>query len=566
MKLEFIKKEQLKFLKEGQYIKEGETPQERFEAIVDRIRDYEKDYSEGLADRMAYMLDKNIFSLSTPALANFGRKRKEGSNTQSLPASCNIITVGDSISDIGYSNSEVRMLSKLGAAAGTNYTRISQKGTKISHDFYTNSKLDWIEDDVSAAQKTSQGAKRRGYVTPFISIMDKDFYDLIKRIDKKNPDENDNLINNTVGIILPSGFRDTLNTDQEAKKRYLMVLKERQKTGKVYMVDVDNCNINSSPVYKRLDMSVETSNICCEFLQPLFNDMTSVCVIGALNLNYWDEIVENPQMIKDSFMFLDIMNEEYIKLTKDIPFMGRARKAAINKRDIGLGVLGFHEAIQKKGFAFGDIYSRKFNKDVFRNIRKFGEIATKEMAEKLGSAPICTDAGMVRRNASLMMVAPNKSTSFISGVTSGGIEPFMSNVFMKTLAKIQHVFRNPHLETLLKSKGMDTESVWDSIMDHNGSVLHLDFLNKSEKDVFKTFAEISPKDIIDLARDRQEFIDMGQSLNLVFRKNYTLQDIASIHKYAWENQIKTLYYAYSSAHAALEKNGEDWDSCLSCSD
>jgi ribonucleoside-diphosphate reductase alpha chain len=566
MKLEFLKEEQVKFLREGQYIEEGETPQERFQAIVDRIKDYEKDYSDGLTDRMAYMLDKNIFSLSTPALANFGRKKKEGSNTQSLPASCNIITVGDSISDIGYSNSEVRMLSKLGAAAGTNYTRVSPKGTKISHDFYTNSKLDWIEDDVSAAQKTSQGAKRRGYVTPFISILDEDFYGLMSRIDKKNPDKNDRLINNTVGIILPAGFRDTLNTDQEAKRRYLMVLKERQKTGKVYMVDVDNCNINSSEVYKKLNMPVEASNICSEFVQPLFDDMTSVCVIGALNLNHWKEISENPQMIKDSFMFLDIMNEEYIKLTEGIPFMGRARKAAKNKRDIGLGVLGFHEAIQKKGFAFGDIYSRKFNKDVFKTIREFGEVATREMAEKLGSAPICTDAGMIRRNASLMMVAPNKSTSFISGVTSGGIEPFMSNIFMKTLAKIQHVFRNPHLETLLKSKGMDTESVWDSIMDHNGSVSHLDSLSKSEKDVFKTFAEISPKDIIDLARDRQEFIDMGQSLNLVFRKNYTLQDIASIHKYAWDNQIKTLYYAYSSAHAALEKDGEDWDFCVSCSD
>ena len=566
MELKFLKKEQIKFLREGQYIEENESPQERFTDIVNRVRDYEKDYSKGLADRMEYMLDKNIFSLSTPALANFGRKKKEGSNTQDLPASCNIITVGDSVSDIGYSNSEVRMLSKLGAAAGTNYTRVSQKGTKISHNFYTNSKLDWIEDDVSAAQKTCQGGKRRGYVTPFLSVMDDDFYKLMERIDKRNPDENDNLINNTVGIILPLGFRKTLNTDQEAKKRYLMVLQERQKTGKVYMVDVENCNINSSPVYKRLNMPVETSNICCEFLQPLFDNMTSVCVIGALNLNHWDEIAKNPQMIIDSFMFLDIMNEEYIKLTKGIPFMKKARRAAKYKRDIGLGVLGFHEALQKRGFAFGDIYSRAFNKVVFKTIRHYGEVATKEMAKTLGPAPICKDASMIRRNASLMMIAPNKSTSFISGITSGGIEPFMSNIFMKTLAKIQHVFRNPHLENLLETKNKNTEVVWDSIMDNNGSVSHLDFLDEDEKNVFKTFAEVSPKDIIDLARDRQEFVDMGQSLNLVFRKNYTLQDIASIHKYAWENQIKTLYYAYSSAHAALEKDGKNWDECVMCAD
>jgi ribonucleoside-diphosphate reductase alpha chain len=94
----------------------------------------------------------------------------------------------------------------------------------------------------------------------------------------------------------------------------------------------------------------------------------------------------------------------------------------------------------------------------------------------------------------------------------------------------------------------------------------LDFLTEHQKEVFMTFAEISPKDIIDLASDRQKYIDMGQSLNLVFRKNYTLKDIVEIHKYAFENEIKTLYYAYPSAHAALEKDGETWDTCVSCAD
>ena len=108
--------------------------------------------------------------------------------------------------------------------------------------------------------------------------------------------------------------------------------------------------------------------------------------------------------------------------------------------------------------------------------------------------------------------------------------------------------------------------VWDSIQDNNGSVAHLDFLNQREKDIFKTFSEISPKDIIDLTADRQVHIDMGQSLNLMFRKNYTMKDIYDIHKYAWDKGIKTLYYAYNSAHAALEQNGERWDSCVSCAD
>ena len=935
MELKFLEEAQVEFLREGQYIKNNESPQQRFKQIVDKVREYEDMYSEGLGDRIAYMLDKNIFSLSTPALANFGREMDENNKSHDLPASCYIVTVGNSISEIYNALGQTAMASKLGGGVGTDYQLITQKGTKLEEGFYSNSKLDWIEDSVRTAQKVSQGAVRRGYNTPFISILDEDFYDLMKRVDKTNPDKSDPLVNNTIGIILPSGFRDELTNNEEYKKRYLMVLKARLKTGKVYMLDTDNANKNSSPVYSKLGLSVCTTNICCvtgdqmvatvdgfktvkqlsddnkplrlfdnegvydstamlyrgyadvfkislkngmthtvtsnhelvvrekdrktyrqsidtglsvgkkvciqtnkglfgkrnetglafllglflgdgnhasynstqislwendfdlikevediceefynrdgiklhhsnklpkfidattgdsdvkkkklitsifnnngfpfkkgeipawildadeetiwqllrgllyadgtvgdyntgksfgkpinlslasvdlellkklqiillnlglkvkiynfkeegkeflpkndgsgeygeystskayrlilsnkndllklekntgflsrknvhiedkeyrdnsqksseivsiehlgmhdvycptidsekhlwicnglitsntEFLQPLFTDLTSVCVIGAMNLVHWDEIKENPQMVKDAFMFLDIMNEEYIKLTEGVPFMEKARKSAIEKRDIGLGALGFHELLQSKHFAYGDIGSRILNREIFKFIRDCGEQYTKEIGAKLGSPKICEIAGMVRRNANLMMIAPNKSTSFISGATSGGFEPFMSNFFMKTLAKKQYVFKNKHLVILLESLGKNTTEVWDSIIKNNGSIQHLDFLSDTDKSVFLTFAEISPKDIIDLAADRQVYIDMGQSLNLVFRKNYTLQDIYDIHKYAWDKGIKTLYYGYTSAHAALEKDGESWDTCVSCAD
>ena len=566
MELKFLEEAQIEFLREGQYIKNDETPQQRFKQVVDKVREYESMYSEGLADRIEYMLDKNIFSLSTPALANFGREFDEDAKSHELPASCYIVTVGNSISEIYNSLGQTAMASKLGGGVGTDYQLVTQKNTKLEEGFYSNSKLDWIEDSVRTAQKVSQGAVRRGYNTPFISILDEDFYDLMKRVDKSNPDKTDPLVNNTVGIILPSGFRDEISTNEEYKKRYLMVLKARLKSGKVYMLDTDNANKNSSPVYSKLGLSVCTTNICTEFLQPLFTDMTSVCVIGAMNLVHWDEIKDNPQMVKDAFMFLDIMNEEYIKLTEGVPFMEKARKSAIEKRDIGLGALGFHELLQSKHLAYGDIGSRLLNKEIFKFIRECGEEYTKEIGAKLGSPKICEMAGMIRRNANLMMIAPNKSTSFISGATSGGFEPFMSNFFMKTLAKKQYVFKNKHLVNLLESLGKNTTEVWDSIIKENGSVQHLDFLSEVDKSVFLTFAEISPKDIIDLAADRQVYVDMGQSLNLVFRKNYTLQDVYDIHKYAWDKGIKTLYYGYTSAHAALEKEGKSWDTCVSCAD
>ena len=567
MKTEFIGKEQEIFMREGKYIFAEETPQQRYQEIVDRIREYEDQYGKGLADRLEYMIDENILSLSTPIIANFGRKYKEEKNTYPLPVSCNIVSVGNSISDIYESIGQVAMLSKLGAGVGADWQLVCDKNTKLAEGFYSNSKLDWIEDAVRASQKVSQGAVRRGYSTPFISINDPDFPDLMYRIDKNNPNKEDPLINNTIGVILPRGFWDKINGgDQELQKRWVMALNMRKKTGKLYLADVENMNKNSSPVYKKLGMDVQTTNICTEFLQPLFDDKTSACVISALNLTHWDTIKENPQMIKDAIYFLDIINEEYIKLTEDIPFLQKARKAAIEKRDIGLGTLGFHEFLQMNDAAFGDLTSRRLNKEVYSTIREYAEIATSELGKLLGSPKLCQDAGLVRRNCSLLMIAPNKSTSFLAKVTSLGIEPFLSNLFVKKLANIQHVFKNKHLEKILDDLGENTPEVWNSIENNNGSVLHLDFLTEHQKEVFMTFAEISPKDIIDLASDRQKYIDMGQSLNLVFRKNYTLKDIVEIHKYAFENEIKTLYYAYPSAHAALEKDGEAWDTCVSCAD
>jgi len=566
MKLDFLKDAQIEFLREGLYIQSNETPQQRFQEIVEKVREYENIYSEGLADRIEYMIDKNILSLSTPVLANFGKPLEKGKNTQPLPASCYIVTVGDSIVDIYNSIGQVAVASKLGGGVGSDFQLVAQKGTQLAEGFFSNSKLDWIEDSVGAGQKVSQSSLRRGYNTPFISIDDNDFDELMKRISKTNPNKTDRLINNTVGIVLPIGFRARLITDKEAQRRYMEVLGARKKTGKVYMMDEENANENSSPVYKKLGLSVATTNICTEFLQPLFSDLTSVCVISALNGVHWDEIEANPQMIKDAFMFLDIVNEEYIKLSEGVPFLEKANKSAKEKRDIGLGFLGLAELFQMKGLAYGDMYSRALNNNIFSTIRKYGEEITIELGEKLGSPKYCEMARMVRRNASLMMIAPNKSTSFISGATSGGFEPFMSNIFLKSLAKIQYVWKNPHLVKVLENKGKNTIAIWDDIQDNNGSVQHLDFLDERDKDIFKTFSEISPKDIIDLTADRQVHIDMGQSLNLMFRKNYTMKDIYEIHKYAWDKGIKTLYYAYNSAHAALEKDGEAWDSCVSCAD
>jgi len=260
------------------------------------------------------------------------------------------------------------------------------------------------------------------------------------------------------------------------------------------------------------------------------------------------------------------MNDEYVRLTENVRGLEKSHASARDKRDIGLGTLGFHSLLQLNFMEFGGVESRRLNKEIYSTIRKYADESTQELAWKFGPCKVAKAAGENVYNCSLIMVAPNKTSSFISGAASLGIEPYFSNTFTKKLSKIQHEIKNPYLEKVLQDKGKSNTKVWRSISDNLGSVSHLDFLSQEEKNVFKTFNEISPKDIIDLASDRQLYIDMSQSLNLMNRPNYTMKDLNQIHMYAYEKGIKTLYYFYPQAHASMEKNGERWDACASCAD
>ena len=557
--------EQIQFLKNKNYLAEGELLEDRINDFHKTVKKYEAKYSDGLADRIKDLIEKQILSPSTPQWSNFGREMR--GNTTPLPVSCNIINYPNSISGIYYSHGEAAMLSKLGAGVGANFDNLCEKGTRIDEGFYTNPKLDWIEDFVGTTQKVSQGSQRRGYGVPFISIEDREFYDIMDRVSKENSNKHDTLVDNNIGILLPKGFRDKVrNGDKEAQKRFLTVLQERKDTGKIYLVDEDNLNKNQSEVYSKLGHIVNSTNICVEACTPSYDDKTFACVLTSLNLKHWDIIKKNPQIIKDAVMFLDIVVEEYIRLTEGIPFLDKVRKSSIEKRDIGLGTLGFHELLQMNNMAFGDLRSRALNKEIYKTIRKYADETSEEMANKLGAPLMCREAGINKRNVSLMMCAPNKSTSFICGNTTPGIEPNKSNVFVKALAGIQTSVKNKYLVSKLESIGKNNQEVWDSIIDNLGSVQHLDFLDQQTKDVFRTASEISPKEIIDLASDRQKYIDMSQSLNLFSRPNYTLKDIYDIHMYAFDKNIKTLYYLYPQSHSANEIDGEKWDTCVSCQD
>ena len=185
------------------------------------------------------------------------------------------------------------------------------------------------------------------------------------------------------------------------------------------------------------------------------------------------------------------------------------------------------------------------------------------MAEVFGEPSVLEGYGM--RNTTTMAIAPTKSSSFILGQVSQSIEPEFSNCYVKDLAKMKVTIKNPYLKKLLEEKGQDTPDVWDSIKNRDGSVQHLEFLTQEEKEVFKTFSEINPFTIVDQAAVRQEYIDQGQSLNLMLDPDMSVREINQLYLYAHEMGIKSLYYSYSmSAAQSLTRKRVMSTECAAC--
>ena len=170
--------------------------------------------------------------------------------------------------------------------------------------------------------------------------------------------------------------------------------------------------------------------------------------------------------------------------------------------------------------------------------------------------------GTGQRNLTRTAIAPTTSSSFILGQVSPSIEPLASNYFTKDLAKGKFTYRNPHLKGVLHDHGKDNDETWKSILIRGGSVQHLDFLTDKEKDVFKTFSEITPLSIVQQAGARQKYIDQSQSLNILIHPDVSAKDVNSLIIEGWKLGVKTFYYQRSANPA--QELVRDIMTCASC--
>jgi ribonucleoside-diphosphate reductase alpha chain len=342
------------------------------------------------------------------------------------------------------------------------------------------------------------------------------------------------------------------NDDSPNREIWAKIIQRRNEFGFPYIMFKDNSN-NNSP-YKELGLDITASNLCSEIQLPTDSYNSFVCCLGSINLLHWDEL-KHTDAIETYTLFLNAVMEDFINKASVLPGMKRAWKFAKDHRALGVGVLGYHSYLQSLLVPMESLKAKALNHEIFSTLKERTESASQWAYSSLGYKSLREGFA----NTTLVAIAPTKSSSFILGQVSMCIEPIKSNYFVKDLAKVKTVYKNSTLEAELELYGLNTASVWQSILDNDGSVQHLDF---PSKEVFKSFIEISPKEIILQAAQRQKFIDQSQSLNLMIHPSVSAKDINKLYLYAWEEGVKTLYYQFSQS--AAQSFARDINECVSC--
>jgi ribonucleoside-diphosphate reductase alpha chain len=575
------------------YMKDDETsPQERFAFVA-------KSFGSNLehAQRLYDYASKHWLSFATPILS-YG-KSKNG-----LPISCFLSYMQDSAAGLVDTLSEVNTLSMLGGGVGI--------GVDIrSADDKSVGVMPHLKIYDASCLAYRQGKTRRGSYAAYLRI---DHPDVLMFLEMRKPtgDQNIKCLNLHHGIIVTDKFMNIIeqcmidpdfddtwqlydkhdtNRVREsvsAKELWQKILELRMQTGEPYILFIDTANEQMPEFQKKLGLSIKQSNICSEILLPTDHERTAVCCLSSVNLRYYDDFKDNYQFFRDVAEMLDNVLTAFIDNAPEA--ISRAKYSAMRERAIGIGTLGFHTYLQQNSIPFECAMAKSRNMQIFKNIRTHLDQANKELGFERGNCPDFEE-GVVgeklhyQRFSHLMAIAPTASTSIIMGNISPSIEPIRANAYRQDTMSGSHLNKNHVLDELIKEKikgnsKLDYDSIWLDIISNDGSIQHMDMFTDEEKEVFKTAMEIDQRWVVDLASDRQKYIDQTQSVNLFFRPDVNIKYLHAVHFMAWKSGLPTLYYCRSDSlkksdkvskqierHIIEEINLQDiidGDDCLAC--
>ncbi len=567
---------------DDRYLLEGESYQQMFARVAAA-------YADDLphAQRLYSYISRLWFMPSTPILSNGGAKR-------GLPISCFLNTVSDSLDGIVSTWNENVLLASNGGGIGTYWGFVRGVGEPVGRAGKTSGIIPFVRVMDSLTLAISQGSLRRGSAAVYIDVHHPEIEEFLE-IRKPSGDFNRKSLNLHHGINITDEFMEAVRDDKEfglrspktdkvlkhvnARQLFQKILEMRIQTGEPYLIYIDTANKSMPKHQRELGLKVRMSNLCSEILlatgpDHLGKDRTAVCCLSSLNAETWDEWSKDENIIEDVLRFLDNVLQEFIDTAPD--GMARAKYSAMRERSVGLGLMGFHSFLQQKGVPFESAMAKSWNMKMFKHIRRQSDAASVHLAEERGACPDAAERGIKARFSHKIAIAPTASISIICGGTSACIEPIPANIYTHKTLSGSFAVKNQYLEKLLEEKGMNTDPVWQTIVEHEGSVQHLDELTQDEKDTYKTAFEIDQRWVVELAGDRAPYVCQGQSINLFLPADIDKWDLLMLHWQAWEKGVKSLYYCRSKSIQRAEKVGTeksseqieakrtDYEECLAC--
>ncbi|GLQ24531.1 ribonucleoside-diphosphate reductase [Algimonas ampicilliniresistens] len=532
-------------------------PEESYQDMFARVAAVYAD-DDAHAQRLYDYMSQLWFMPATPVLSNGGAGR-------GLPISCFLNSVDDSLESIVSTWNENVWLASNGGGIGTYWGGVRSIGEKIGRAGKTSGIIPFIRVMDSLTLAISQGSLRRGSAAVYLDIHHPEIEEFLE-IRKPSGDFNRKSLNLHHGLNITDEFMEAVRAGEEfglispasgeviktvdARALWQKIIEMRLQTGEPYLIFSDTVN-DKLPDYQRdAGLKVQQSNLCAEIMLATGKDQfdrerTAVCCLSSINAETYDEWKNVDGFIEDIMRFLDNVLQDFIDRAPD--GMSDAVYSAMRERSVGLGLMGFHSLLQKKGVAFESAMAKSLNMRLFNHIRSQADAASQTLAEERGACPDAADAGRMERFSHKMAVAPTASISIICGGTSAGIEPIPGNIYTHKTLSGSFTVRNKFLEEVLEAKGKNTDGIWATILENEGSVDHLDCLDDHEKDVFKTAFEIDQRWVIEHAADRAPLICQAQSLNIFLPGNIDKWDLHMLHWQAWEKGVKSLYYCRSKS-------------------
>lgn len=569
---------------EDRYVLAGESYQEMFARVATAYAD-DAEHAQRVYDYMS----KLWFMPATPVLSNGGAGR-------GLPISCFLNAVGDSLESIVGTWNQNVFLASNGGGIGTYWGKVRSIGEKVKGAGQTSGIIPFIRVMDSLTLAISQGSLRRGSAAVYLDIHHPEIEEFLE-IRKPSGDFNRKSLNLHHGINITDEFMEAVRdgaqfglrspkTDEvirfvDARMLWQKILEIRLATGEPYLIFSDTVNRAMPQHQRELGMKVTQSNLCSEIMlhtgpDHLGNERTAVCCLSSVNAEKYLEWRDHPTFVEDVMRFLDNVLEDFIQRAPSE--MAPAIYSARRERSVGLGLMGFHSFLQSQNVAFESALAKSWNMRIFKHLRREADKASRTLAEERGACPDAADRGVMERFTHKLAIAPTASISIICGGTSAGIEPIPANIYSHKTLSGTFAVKNPYLERLLDEKGRNDDATWNSILEHEGSVQHLDFLSQDEKDVYKTAFEIDQRWVVELAADRTPEICQSQSVNVFLPGDIDKWDLHMLHWTAWERGCKSLYYLRSKSvqRAAFAGNEvrekvdiegaarTDYEECLAC--